>query len=84
MHYIFKASMHVSGDKVEWYWDSKNQASQFINQTMEECKKAHKYFSSPCIQPVLVAAGETAFDYNYPYIPRITNMALRKEKECEN
>lgn len=77
MHYIFKASLRTGGsDRVEWYWDTRDQASQFINQAMAARRNARQFFSSPRIQPVLVAAGETAFDYNYPNLPRITN---RKE-----
>lgn len=72
MNRIFKASIRTGGnDRVEWYWDTREQASEFINQVIRERKRLGQYCSSPRIQSVEVAACETAFDYNYPDIPRI-------------
>ncbi len=74
MNLIFKASIRTGGNNsIEWYWDTRDQASAFIDQVIRERKRLGQYFASPRIQPIKVAACETAFDYNYPNVPRIVS-----------
>lgn len=72
MHCIYRASLRIGGNsRMEWYWDTRAEAATYLNDAIRERKRRGEYCGAARIEAVPVAACETAYDYNYPYIPRI-------------
>lgn len=77
MHNIYRTRIRTSKqdptEYTEWYHDTRDQANQYVTETIKDRTLKGQYVGSVEITPVEVASMEAAYDYNYPYGLRMTN-----------
>lgn len=67
MHNIFKARLKADNSISEFYGDTREQAAEWLAQQINDMMAQGRFVWGAKIDPVLVAGGETAEDYNNPY-----------------
>lgn len=76
MHYVFRGRIRIakhSEDCIEWYFDTREDAWEWLKAEIRRRREKGLYIGSPRVDSVLAPGDSSAFDFNYPEIPRVSN-----------